>query len=89
MELLGVSEEPVPVNTRMVLEKGLTIIGRSRSGKRDFEKAVRLLETDSVFLGRMRHLVSASVEVRGIEDIGRAFALAQTADFKVVIKWRV
>lgn len=89
MVLLGVSEEPVPVNTRLVLEKGLTIIGRSRSGKGDFERAVRLLETDAVFLGRMRHLVSSSIEVRSIEDIGRAFALAQTADFKVVIKWEV
>lgn len=89
MLLLGVSEEPVPVNTRLVLEKGLSLIGRSRSGRGDFEKAVRLLETDSVFLGRMGHLVSCSVEARSIEDIGRAFTLAQTADFKVVIKWNI
>ncbi len=36
--LLGVSELPIQVNTRMVLEKGLTIIGSSRSGLKDFEK---------------------------------------------------
>ncbi len=87
--LLGVSEDPVPVNTRMVLEKGLTIIGRSRSGKSDFLKAIELLETNSVFLGRMKHLISASIEARGVNDIGKAFELAQTADFKVIIKWNI
>lgn len=87
--LLGVSEDPVPVNTRMVLEKGLTIMGRSRSGERDFRKAIKLLETDPVFLGRMKHLVSCSVEARSINDISKAFELAQTADFKVIIKWKV
>ena len=35
--LLGVSELSIQVNTRMVLEKGLTIIGSSRSGLKDFE----------------------------------------------------
>ena len=89
MMLLGVSEDPVPVNTRMVLEKGLTIIGRSRSGKSDFLKAIELLETNSVFLGRMKHLISASIEARGVNDIGKAFELAQTADFKVIIKWNI
>ncbi len=33
--LLGVSEFPVEVNTRLVLEKGLTLIGSSRSGSKD------------------------------------------------------
>ena len=89
MMLLVVSEDPVPVNTRMVLEKGLTIIGRSRSGKSDFLKAIELLETNSVFLGRMKHLISASIEARGVNDIGKAFELAQTADFKVIIKWNI
>lgn len=87
--LLGVSEEPVPVNTRMVLEKGLTLIGRSRSGRADFEKAVELLETDPKFVGRMKHMISHVAEVKNINDISRVFDLAKTADFKVVIKWNV
>ncbi|SPZ98920.1 ribitol-5-phosphate 2-dehydrogenase [Staphylococcus aureus] len=40
--LLGVSELPVEVNTRLVLEKGLTLIGSSRSGSKDFEQVVDL-----------------------------------------------
>lgn len=87
--LLGVCEEPVPVNTRMVLEKGLTMIGRSRSGRADFEKAVELLVTNPMFAGRMKHMISHVVEVENINDISHAFDLAKTADFKVVIRWNV
>jgi len=87
--LLGVSEEPVPINTRMVLEKGLTLIGRSRSGRKDFEKAVGLMEGDMIFAGRMKHMISHVAEVASVNDISRAFDLARTADFKVVIKWNI
>ena len=34
--MMGVSERNVPINTRMVLEKGLRIFGNSRSGRADF-----------------------------------------------------
>ena len=44
LSILGVSEYPVPINTRMVLEKGLRIFGSSRSGRKDFEKTVALYE---------------------------------------------
>lgn len=37
--LMGVSENKVAVNTRNVLEKGLTLIGCSRSGRADFARA--------------------------------------------------
>ena len=40
--LMGVSENRVGINTRDILEKGLTFIGSSRSGRADFEKAVSL-----------------------------------------------
>ncbi|SUM34962.1 zinc-binding dehydrogenase [Staphylococcus gallinarum] len=36
ISLLGVSEYGVEINTRMVLEKGLTLFGSSRSGAQDF-----------------------------------------------------
>lgn len=87
--LLGVSEDPVPVNTRMTLEKGLTMIGRSRSGRGDFEKTVGIMETNSAFAWRMKHMISHVVEVQNINDINRAFDLAKTADFKVVMKWNI
>ena len=44
LSLLGVSENPVPINTRMVLEKGLRLIGSSRSGRDDFERTLELYE---------------------------------------------
>ncbi len=87
MMLLGVSEEPVPINTRMVLEKGLTMIGRSRSGRADFEDAVRMLEEDEVFAARMQQMVSERVDASTINDISKAFEMAKNADFKVVINW--
>ncbi|WP_460994174.1 zinc-binding dehydrogenase, partial [Staphylococcus aureus] len=40
--LLGVSELPALVNTRSVLEKGLTLIGSSRCGSKDSEQVVDL-----------------------------------------------
>lgn len=48
--LLGVSELPIQVNTRMVLEKGLTIIGSSRSGLKDFEKLLNCIVNILKFL---------------------------------------
>lgn len=87
--LLGVSEEHVPINTRMVLEKGLTLLGRSRSGREDFEQAVQLLQSDIKFLGRMKHLISSDVKIESINDISHAFEVAKNADFKVVLDWNI
>ncbi|MCM1578480.1 MAG: ribitol-5-phosphate dehydrogenase [Ruminococcus sp.] len=87
--LLGVSEDAVPINTRMVLELGLTLIGRSRSGRTDFEKAVELLETKPSFTAQMKHMISHVVKVQSINDIRTAFDMAKTADFKVIIQWDV
>lgn len=87
MVLGGVSEEPVPINTRMVLEKGLTILGRSRSSRRDFEEAVSLLENDEKFAARMQQMISDRITVSNINDISRAFEVAKNVDFKVVINW--
>lgn len=45
--LMGVSENRVGINTRDILEKGLTFIGSSRSGRSDFEKAISFMEQPS------------------------------------------
>src|SRR5699024_6650118 len=37
MTLMGVSEEQVPLNTRDILEKGLTVYGSSRSTDEEFQ----------------------------------------------------
>ena len=87
--LLGVSENPININTRMVLEKGLTLIGRSRSGRVDFEDTVKILETDKRFVNQMKKIVTDVVDVNSIEDINKAFDKARAADFKVVMNWNI
>lgn len=87
--LLGVSENPVPINTRMVLEKGLTLVGSSRSGRVDFQEAVDFLEAHEDAQNQLQKLISAVIDVRGIEDIVRGFEHDLTTPFKTVLNWRV
>lgn len=87
--LLGVSEEPVPINTRMVLEKGLLLYGRSRSRREDFVEAVRIMETDSTLLSRLTLLVSKVKAIREINDIHNAFQESRIVDYKLVMDWKL
>ena len=89
MTLMGVSEEPVPVNTRMVLEKGLTLIGRSRSTREDFEEAARIMQNNSKFAGRMAALISEVIPVKNVNDIHKAFNESKIVDFKLVMEWQL
>lgn len=73
ISLLGVSEFPVPINTRMVLEKGLKLVGSSRSGREDFERTVQLYQEHPELLNYLSNLVGAKVDVRSIADITKAF----------------
>ncbi len=73
ISLLGVSEYPVPINTRMLLEKGLRLFGSSRSGYSDFEKTVELLAENTWISSYLSNLISDVVCVRDINDIRRAF----------------
>ena len=73
--LLGVSEYPVPVNTRMVLEKGLHFFGSSRSGREDFQKTVELYQNNPDIVSYLSNLIGAQVEIRSVSDMNRAFDL--------------
>ena len=73
--ILGVSEEPVPIYTRMVLEKGIRILGTSRSGREDFEGLVRLYEERPDVVAYLEKMVGGVVEVRGMKDITTAFEM--------------
>lgn len=46
--LMGVSETPIVAPTRLILEKGLLLIGSSRSTRRDFENAMSLIARPDV-----------------------------------------
>lgn len=84
--LMGVSENKVAINTRDVLEKGLTLVGSSRSGRADFEKAVQLLETPE-FQKRISRIVYEDEKVSNISDIHRVFKTDLNTSFKTVFKW--
>ncbi len=88
INLLGVSEEPVPVNTRMVLEKGITLVGESRSGKDDYLDAIDIIR-QGPNQNYLRWLISDIIAVKGIEDIDRAFKEDVLNSFKTLMKWEV
>ncbi len=86
--LMGVSEKEVPLNTRMVLERGLTLVGCSRSGRADFEAVMEFLRTPGME-SRVRRVITEVVEVKNIPDIYDAFDTDLTNPFKTVIKWSI
>lgn len=89
LSLLGVSEEPVKINTRDVLEKGIVMLGNSRSGVVDFEQAVTLLSENKWFEHNLLTLISEVVEVHEVNDIHKAFKDDMGNTFKTVMKWSV
>lgn len=90
MSILGVSEEPVEINTRMVLEKGITIIGSSRSGRVDFENTVNLLNDYPEVQEYLTTLVGSVNEVKSIQDILDTFERDLTTSWgKTVMEWKI
>ena len=73
ISLLGVSEDPVAINTRMILEKGLELFGSSRSGKKDFEDTIALYEEHPEIVDLLDRLVTTVIDVESIDDMNHAF----------------
>ena len=88
ISLLGVSESPVPIETRMVLEKGLKLIGDSRSGYQDFYKAIEIMQ-DKKMQDYVENIIMDMVEVNNLNDIYKAFDLDLNNSFKTVMKWNI
>ena len=88
ISILGVSEYPVPINTRMVLEKGLRIFGSSRSGKVDFEKTVEIYQSNPEVINYLSNIVGAVIPVRSIADMKKAFEMDIQKSFgKTIMLW--
>ena len=88
ISLLGVSENPVAINTRMILEKGLRLFGSSRSGVEDFKTTLKLYEQNPDLVGELSRIVGNVVNVRTIDDMVRAFELDRQSSFgKTVMVW--
>lgn len=89
ISLLGVSEYPIPINTRMVLEKGLRLYGSSRSGPEDFKKTVELLSGSPWIVNYLSNLISDVMPIRSIEDMKAAFEQdIKKPGGKTVLEWR-
>lgn len=88
--LLGVSEYSIEVNTRMVLEKGLTLIGSSRSGTADFQRTVDIYMEYPEVVDYLNTLIGNIVEVTTIKDIINAFELDLSNSWgKTIMKWKI
>lgn len=73
ISILGVSEDLAPINTRMVLEKGLLIFGSSRSGREDFTGLVELYREKPEVVDYLENIVGSEIVVRNVQDIAQAF----------------
>jgi ribitol-5-phosphate 2-dehydrogenase (NADP+) len=90
ISILGVSEYPVEINTRMILEKGITVIGSSRSGREDFVNTVTFMKENPEVLEYFGILVGEVCEVKTIQDIINAFEKDLTSSWgKTVIEWKI
>lgn len=86
--MMGVSENRVAINTRMILEKGLTFTGSSRSSGRDFEKAVQLMKRPDI-CKRLSTIISLDDPVKTIGDLHRVMENDLRTPFKTVFKWEL
>lgn len=88
VSILGVSEYPVQINTRMILEKGLRFFGSSRSGVKDFEKTVEMYKKYPEIIDYLGNLISSVNTVRTVADIKNAFEKDTQKSFgKTIMKW--
>lgn len=88
ISILGVSEYPVPINTRMMLEKGLRMFGSSRSGREDFVKTVEMYKEYPEIVEYLSHMAAVVKPVRNIKDMIEAFDLDTKKAFgKTIMKW--
>ena len=89
LTLMGVNEHLTPINTRMVLEKGITMIGRSRSTREDFIETIKFLTNNERIINKLKKMISEEIVINGIDDMHRAFECAKAADYKVIMKWKI
>ena len=88
ISILGVSENPVAINTRMILEKGLRMFGSSRSGRKDFEKTIALYQSNPEIVEYLQNIIGATVNVHTGEDMKKAFEQdPQNAFGKTIMIW--
>jgi ribitol-5-phosphate 2-dehydrogenase (NADP+) len=90
ISLLGVTEEPVEVETRMLLEKGLTMFGSSRSGREDFVETINFIKEHENVQNYLENLIGEIIPVKNIVDVIKAFQYDLSIPWgKTVMKWEL
>lgn len=88
ISLFGVSEYPVPINTRMILEKGLTVQGNSRSEREDFIGVIETLKQNPQMFEYLEKLITEICEINSLNDLKEAFDRDHISKFgKTILKW--
>ena len=70
--LMGVSEDKVQINTRVILDKGLALKGVTRSNKKDFEFVAKLISKQEV-QDQLSIMVLSKNKINSVNDIYRCF----------------
>ncbi|HLR19403.1 MAG TPA: alcohol dehydrogenase catalytic domain-containing protein [Staphylococcus sp.] len=88
ISLLGVSEYPIEVNTRLVLEKGITMFGSSRSGAQDFQDVAQFYKDNPDVVEKLALLKGNEYNIKTINDAVKAFEEDLSTSWgKTVLKW--
>lgn len=88
--LMGVSENPIGIDTRSVLAKGITLRGVSRSGRADFQRTIDILGASSVTRERLQNLIGFTRQVSNITEITDFFEESLTNYWgKAVMEWHI
>ncbi len=88
INLFGVSEYAIPINTRMILEKGLTVQGNSRSEREDFIGVVGILAKNPNLFEYLEKLITNVCEINSLNDLKEAFDKDSISKFgKTILKW--
>ncbi|RST72774.1 dehydrogenase [Siminovitchia acidinfaciens] len=70
--LMGVTEELVPINTRDILEKGIRLVGSSRSTTKEFQQLMDAFLDEDYQNALLKLIPEKRVPVRTIEDLTSA-----------------
>ncbi len=88
INLFGVSEYAIPINTRMILEKGLTVQGNSRSEREDFIGVVELLTNNPQLFEYLEKLITNVCEINSLNDLKESFDKDSISKFgKTILIW--
>ncbi len=88
--LMGVAENPIELNTRLSLEKGLTFSASSRSSAENFKDTIQFLADYPQARKRYENLVGIEKSIKSINDVHDFFAQDLVSTWgKSVMKWEI